>query len=162
VQRGQHLRAAQGHVHRRLLWRRRAARVAESIRVAAAAAGYRPIVYEHACQGCPTVLTPWSGALPIGPLPAGSYGPTVEVYLIDRCRGDSPEFLGRSLFPFDVDTCSTPSTCAVVAFPSRPERPLRRLRRAGPTGGGKAVRRRPGSGRRACRAASCSTAPDCA
>jgi len=76
------------------------------------------IVYEHACQACPAVLTPWSGALPIAPLPAGSYGLPIEVYLIDRCRGDAPELLGRSVFPFKVDTCGPPSTCAVVAFPS--------------------------------------------
>ena len=74
------------------------------------------IVYEHACEGCPTVLTPWEGALPIGPLPGGSYGLPIEVYLIDRCRGNVPEFLGHSVFPFNVGTCYPPANCAIASF----------------------------------------------
>ena len=69
------------------------------------------IVYEGVCQACPAVLTPWSGALPIGPLPAGAYRLPVEAWLKDDCRPESLIFLGRTSYPFAVNPCSTVATC---------------------------------------------------
>ena len=78
------------------------------------------IVYEHdSCSSCPAVLTPWSGALPIGPLPLGDYRLPVEAWMRERCPGstnDSLVFLGRTAFPFNVGICPPTGPCYLAAF----------------------------------------------
>jgi len=69
-------------------------------------------LYYETCSNapCAAVMTPWSAALPIGPLPTGAaYNLVVQGFLIDTCSPESLTFLGTHLEPFSVG-----GPCAVL------------------------------------------------
>jgi len=68
------------------------------------------IFYETcSTRPCVSVMTHWSAALPIGPLPTrASYNLTVQGFLLDACSPDSVRFLGTHLEPFAVGAPCVP------------------------------------------------------